>query len=222
MENALDIDGLWGSSSWDGILNVGVYKWARRLKDRSLPLFKILNYNPQWEIIAQKEINDLKEILSSHGFSYVEIAHVGSTSIPGMPAKPIMQLIIGVDKDFSIRSAINCLFREGWKQLRKDPIMDKMSSYSSDLGVSICFAIHKSTFWNGRIIFRDHFINHPDEINEYAQLKMNSYNLGLSFKEYTRSKQKFFYAVLQRYGFSDEEMLEGHIVETIPRDGRNP
>src|SRR6266550_24840 len=95
----IQAEGAWGGASWDGYLNVGAHIWHSRCRDRSSVFFKVVEYNPLWEVVAQKEADDLKKILSKD-FSFIDIQHVGSTSIPGMSAKPIIQLMIGVDEEF--------------------------------------------------------------------------------------------------------------------------
>lgn len=51
-------------------------------------------YNPQWALQFLQIKSDLEKYLS--GVDYVSIEHVGSTSIPGLPAKPILDIDVVV------------------------------------------------------------------------------------------------------------------------------
>lgn len=54
----------------------------------------IQSYNSEWPKLAKFEISRLRALLN---FNWIEaIEHIGSTAIPGIPAKPIIDLAIGV------------------------------------------------------------------------------------------------------------------------------
>lgn len=50
-------------------------------------------YNPEWILRFEKYRNELREIFISYSY---EINHVGSTSIPGISAKPVIDILISV------------------------------------------------------------------------------------------------------------------------------
>src|SRR6516165_6040257 len=53
----------------------------------------IAEYNAAWPVMFEREREVVGEAL---GKLVVEIEHIGSTSIPGLPAKPIIDLLVGV------------------------------------------------------------------------------------------------------------------------------
>ena len=55
----------------------------------------ITEYNPNWRIFFKNEKKLLKEIFSNQ---YKTINHIGSTSIPSLTSKPIVDISIGVEK----------------------------------------------------------------------------------------------------------------------------
>ena len=57
------------------------------------------DYDSNWKIEANKTINVLKSILEDR---YVSIEHVGSTAIIGFKAKPIIDIVVGVNNYDSI------------------------------------------------------------------------------------------------------------------------
>ena len=54
-------------------------------------------YNPQWKIYYQKEAAYIQNALIKEvSYNPFFVEHIGSTSIPGMTAKPIIDILIGV------------------------------------------------------------------------------------------------------------------------------
>ena len=57
----------------------------------------ITDYNPVWPVKFKKEKARLLQVFSS---SFIEIEHIGSTAVPGLGAKPIIDLMAGVESIF--------------------------------------------------------------------------------------------------------------------------
>ena len=55
---------------------------------------RLAEYDPQWKSIAEGTVNLLKSLL---GAAALDIQHVGSTSIPYIHAKPIIDIIVGME-----------------------------------------------------------------------------------------------------------------------------
>lgn len=55
---------------------------------------KLCNHEKEWELEAQRTISRLNKIL---GTIAIDIQHVGSTSIPTIKAKPIIDIVVAVD-----------------------------------------------------------------------------------------------------------------------------
>jgi GrpB-like predicted nucleotidyltransferase (UPF0157 family) len=54
---------------------------------------KVVAHNPKWAEYFRKE---KQLLLKTMGQKVVDIRHIGSTSIPGMPAKPIVDILAAV------------------------------------------------------------------------------------------------------------------------------
>lgn len=64
------------------------------LDDRFDPAVRIVDYDAAWPALADAELRRIKE---SVGGSAVRLEHVGSTAVPGLAAKPILDLLLCVD-----------------------------------------------------------------------------------------------------------------------------
>jgi GrpB-like predicted nucleotidyltransferase (UPF0157 family) len=77
----------------------------------------LVPHNRGWPEIFQKEANLLRRELDGQK---IEIYHIGSTSVPGLPAKPIIDIAIGLPEDDFENHVIKCrkaLERLGYRYL---------------------------------------------------------------------------------------------------------
>ncbi len=85
---------------------------------------ELVNYNPQWPALAESEIKKLKEVLSDY---IIDIQHVGSTAIPTIKSKPIIDIQISVDSLKEIKqAAITILESLGYVFWDKNPDSERM------------------------------------------------------------------------------------------------
>ena len=56
---------------------------------------KIVHYDPNWSVMYE-EIKKL--FYSSFGEKIAKIEHIGSTSVPGLGAKPVIDVLLGVNQ----------------------------------------------------------------------------------------------------------------------------
>jgi len=63
------------------------------LDERFDPAVRILDYDPAWGTLANSELRRIREAL---GEVAVRLEHVGSTAVPGLAAKPILDLQLSV------------------------------------------------------------------------------------------------------------------------------
>jgi GrpB-like predicted nucleotidyltransferase (UPF0157 family) len=64
------------------------------LDDRFDPAVRIVDYDPAWPALAGAELRRITEAL---GPVAVRTEHIGSTAVPGLAAKPILDLQLSVD-----------------------------------------------------------------------------------------------------------------------------
>jgi GrpB-like predicted nucleotidyltransferase (UPF0157 family) len=64
------------------------------LDDRFDPAVRIVDYDPEWPALAETEMRAIEEAL---GGVAVRVEHVGSTAVPGLAAKPILDLQLSVE-----------------------------------------------------------------------------------------------------------------------------
>lgn len=156
----------------------------------------LVPYNPLWSEWARKEIDFLCTLLYS--FTPV-ISHIGSTAIPGIFSKPIVDILVetsdsaGWDKIEKIMGANGYILMS-----RKEEKMSFNKGYTLKGYAEKVFHIHFHITGNhDEIIFRDFLIENNGFANEYEKLKFSLLQkFGNNRDGYTLAKTPFINKVL--------------------------
>lgn len=158
----------------------------------------IVDYDPSWALLFKQEKAGL---LDSLGAEIVEIEHIGSTSVPGLAAKPIVDILIGLRQFVPTAEQIGCL--EGLGYVYEGQVLNLPEHHFFRKGMPRTFHLHiaqpESPFWQRQILFRDFLRSHPQEAEEYVRLKRS---LAVQFhqdrKTYAASKTPLIEALLTK------------------------
>lgn len=154
-------------------------------------------YNPKWKLWAEDEIINLQALLSAYS---PIINHIGSTAIPDIQAKPIIDLLVEV-ADRSVFSRIKAILNNnGYICMSDKP--NRMSfnkGYTPNGYAERVFHIHLRVFGdNDEILFRDYLISHSNVAKEYEDLKIGLLSKYRNNRDsYTAAKSNFIQRVLQ-------------------------
>ena len=158
-------------------------------------------YNPSFPaLFACEKMRILKAISES-----LMIEHVGSTAVPGLGGKGIVDIAIAVNiSDFpAISSKLQSLgyeFQEsGSVPERWFFIVDLPDQEESIRRYHVHLTSFESIEWNGLIAFREYLKSHPETAEEYARLKKAAVEQADGDgAEYRRLKNPFFQEVLNK------------------------
>lgn len=132
---------------------------------------EVVDYNPEWEKQFKEEAKKIKEIL---GKNCVEIHHIGSTSVKGMKAKPIID-IMPVVKDISLVDGQNTQFEAlGYECMGEFGIPGRR--FYRKGGDNRTHHIHifeqsNTTEIERHLAVRNYLRSHKEKAEEYAKLK---------------------------------------------------
>lgn len=157
---------------------------------------RLYSYSEQWKTLYSEEARKIKSVL---GDLITDIQHIGSTAIPNMASKAIIDIAvmlpslkktkdlikhladIGYNYDEPASSSERYFFRKG------DPIQYHLSLTEP-----------RYSFWHRQILFRDYLINHPSVAKEYEGLKLKmSKKDPTGRKDYLNKKSPFVQKVLE-------------------------
>jgi GrpB-like predicted nucleotidyltransferase (UPF0157 family) len=155
----------------------------------------IAAYDPAWTSLFAQERAKLAALL---GPLVLAIEHVGSTAVPGLAAKPIIDLMVGVRSLTEARHrCIERLQAAGYAYLPEYQswLPDELFFRRGSSG-SWTHHVHvmepSNPGWRRRLLFRDYLRRHPDSAEAYAKLKRG---LAAAFKDdiaaYRNAKDAF-------------------------------
>ncbi len=166
---------------------------------------EVTPYNPQWPNYFKVEEELIKKALEEN---CVEIHHIGSTAVPELSAKPIID-IIAVLKDIS--SILQPLEKIGYKY-KGDfnlPFRPFFGKKESPFEINLHIHEEGNPEIELNLLFRDFLRNSPQARSEYANLKMNLLSKKSShekessgFTGYNLGKDKFIRTILNQTTFS--------------------
>ncbi|MCX5973389.1 MAG: GrpB family protein [Coprothermobacterota bacterium] len=131
---------------------------------------RLIPYTKEWERLFEEENSRLQAVVGKY---VLDIQHVGSTSIPGMVAKPIIDIGIAV-KDFEEAGVcIKPIEQLGYAYKGENGIPRRHYFTKGNPGTHHVHVYEMSSRdWHDRLIFRDYLTQHPEIAKEYAELKM--------------------------------------------------
>jgi GrpB-like predicted nucleotidyltransferase (UPF0157 family) len=164
----------------------------------------VVPYDPEWPRLFEEERARLEDALGPWLSGGVH--HIGSTAVPGLAAKPIIDMMAGVADLEESRAAAGPLGALGYKYREHRP--------EAHLFVKDGYGVHLtepgSDLWRERLAFRDALRADPKLAREYAEWKRRHMPAEPELGPYTAGKRPFVTRVLARSGIvvkPDEERL---------------
>lgn len=159
------------------------------------------SYNPEWKEMYKEEETRLKELL---GNNIIKVMHVGSTSIEGLSAKPVIDIMVTVNKLSDVENFKNLFKLEDGYDFRDDK--GEKGEYLVRKGTEearthfIHIIEDKSVRYYNFTKFKTYLLNHPERVKEYEDLKKElSVKFSDDRKSYTASKNEFIQNILRLY-----------------------
>lgn len=162
-------------------------------------------YDPEWGSRYEKEKEQLSELL---GDVALDIQHIGSTAIPGLSAKPIIDIAVLVKDQEQAESVIRPLEKLGYSFDRnahqKTQFPERhffRKGTPTQFHLSLGYA-DKGSFWKRQTLFRDYLRDHSDVRDEYRAIKEKGLTVDpTGMDEYINQKTEFIFGVLEKAGF---------------------
>ena len=162
----------------------------------------VLPYDEQWK---QDFLMIKNELVSALGQLAMRIEHVGSTSIEGLSAKPIIDIDVVIKDDTVLEEVISALGAIGYR-------------HEGDLGIAgreafkydgkdhlrkhhLYVCPENSPELKRHIAFRDYLRTHPDAVREYSHIKEEgARNYPYDIDKYIEHKTPFIERVYKEIG----------------------
>jgi GrpB-like predicted nucleotidyltransferase (UPF0157 family) len=182
---------------------------------------KLEKYNPKWKSFFEIEKERLLNVLDSNR---IKIEHIGSTSIPDICSKPVIDIMIGVEKEKQLDRDVNKIITLGYTYVQKYEIFMPFRRYffkleNPDIQLpniigfddpdinkgnhKDSFHIHmvkiNSDFWINQLIFRNYLRNNKDARIEYENVKKSLAKMEWdSINDYAEAKSNCILKLLEK------------------------
>jgi GrpB-like predicted nucleotidyltransferase (UPF0157 family)/RimJ/RimL family protein N-acetyltransferase len=166
-------------------------------------MITLLPYSTQWPALFQQEKAKLLEVLAP---LEPKIEHIGSTAIPGIHAKPVIDILIGVE-DVNSAALIPGIVSLGY---RYQPLFEKEFPHRRYFqkdnleGIrthQIHVVRHPSCWWDKHLLFRDYLRAHPESAKAYEQHKIELAKTHETTLTYAIAKTDFCRTIDQKAYF---------------------
>ena len=180
---------------------------SRRLPAAPRPI-RVVDYDPDWPRV----FGELRAVLDGHlGDVALAIEHVGSTSVPGLVAKPIIDLVVVIRSRQDLPQAVSLLAELGYvhtgeggvpgREQFRNPTDDvaRKSSGRSWPRHHLYVCAQDNDNLARQLAFRDHLRTRPDDARRYGELKRH---LAIVYEHdregYSNAKSDFIQGILTK------------------------
>ncbi len=171
------------------------------MKEQSMDEVVVAEYDPSWPVRFVEEAERIRQVI---GDNFAATAHIGSTAVPGLAAKPIIDIMVGVHSLGAANASVPAMEALGYSYWREDT-MPKRLYFVKGLPPNgprthhVHLVERESDFWRTHLLFRDYLRAHPGTAHDYAALKQNLAEQFRSDREaYTDAKSEFIRNVMQK------------------------
>lgn len=153
--------------------------------------YKFKPYNKNFPILYKREKQKLKKFFPKN----VKIEHIGSTSIPNLGGKGIIDICISAQKR-QLNKIIRKLEENGYEYIieggDKERKFFQKDCANKTRRIHIQLTFNNSSCWKNAIAFRDYLIKHKDKAKEYEKIKKQGAKISLEIGRIYREYKKDF------------------------------
>ncbi len=163
---------------------------------------RLVDYTPEWN---EEFIRVKQEIVENTNLDENRIQHIGSTAIKGMSAKPIIDILVGVDDlDKVDKPLFKDFYKAGFLRLKVErPGEIVLAKFIDDTYEEKTHYIHlveyQKELWNNLIFFRDYLNSDETARKHYLEIKLEYLKKSSTgVNEYTDFKEEFVKDVFKK------------------------
>jgi len=129
----------------------------------------LVDYDPQWPVMFDREASRIRAALASLA---IRVEHVGSTSVPGLAAKPIIDIVLAVPDSADEAAYVPVLESAGYvlRGRQADWLQHRMFK-GPDADVNLHVFSAGEAEIDRMVLFRDWLRSHDDDRDAYLRVK---------------------------------------------------
>ncbi|HST52911.1 MAG TPA: D-glycero-beta-D-manno-heptose 1-phosphate adenylyltransferase [Pyrinomonadaceae bacterium] len=162
---------------------------------------QVADYDTRWPEMFEAECGRIVEAIGPH---VVAVEHVGSTSVPNLAAKPIIDIMAGVRSLADAPLCVTPLHKIGFEYVPKAELLTPERRFfrKGERGAGthhLHMVEHGGKFWQEHLLFRDYLRAHTEAAREYEHLKRElAARHGAQRNSYTDGKRDFVVSVVEK------------------------
>jgi GrpB-like predicted nucleotidyltransferase (UPF0157 family) len=163
----------------------------------------LADYDPDWPVLYEREASRVRDIL---GDRVRLLEHVGSTSVPGLPAKPIIDMLLAVADSADEPTYVPAMEAGGYVVRIREPDWHEHRVFKGpDTDINLHAFSVGSPEIERMLAFRDRLRTHDDERERYLATK--------------RELAARHWVYIQDYADAKGEVVEGIIARARAESG---
>jgi len=155
---------------------------------------EIEEYNPAREKVFRSAANEIRRRL---GVLVLGIEHIGSTAVPGLRGKPVVDIMLGVGPgDLRLERLRPAL--DGYESLGEAGVPGRLYfRRRKSEAINVQAVEFGGMLWIDSVLLRDYLRAHPDEVQRYGRTKSNIIEGGTrTLLAYSRAKHEMIQDLL--------------------------
>jgi GrpB-like predicted nucleotidyltransferase (UPF0157 family) len=159
----------------------------------------VVEYDPQWPVLFEQERQAIITTLES---SRLVVEHIGSTAVPGLAAKPVIDLGVGIRSLAEAPALIPAIEALGYAY---EPTLEQFTPerrfFWKGTPTVHTYHLHLAEMDNPILVrplrFRDYLRRHPDLAEKYGEIKQElAKRCGQDLDAYVNGKTAFIEQVM--------------------------
>ena len=183
---------------------------------------RVVDYDSQW---PQRFAALKNRLQAAVGEWVVSIEHVGSTSVPGLAAKPILDIDLIIASPAVLPQVIAGLAELGYSHVgdRGVPGREAFKQPDSEPRHHLYVCLQGCSALANHLTIRDHLRSHPEDVKAYGALKKQlAETFAYDIDGYVDGKTDLLMDILIRAGFSPAWLDEIRGINQLPAQAAKP
>ena len=171
-------------------------------------------YNHDWPGVFKEESNRVKQAL---GLNCVIALHIGSTAVPGLAAKPVIDIIAVVKNILTVDSRNERMAELGFAPYGEKGVpFRRFFKKETPTAVNVHVYEKRNPEIDRHLRFRDYLRDHSEDSKAYGELKEQlAKNHPDDIDAYTQGKSEFVRGIDSKAGFDGMCMVQVYTLEEI-------
>lgn len=157
----------------------------------------LVSYDFLWLKLYSSEAMRIRAKLGSQ---IIELEHIGSTAIPNIIAKPIIDIMIGVENLSKAEHVVLSLCELGYEYLGAAGVPGRLYfRLRNEQSFNVALCQYLGEIWINNLLFRDYLRKHTDIANDYSLIKLKAVESGATtLLDYSNFKSAFINKIMNK------------------------